>query len=115
MPDNRAPSFSYIRMWIATHKNREASSFKRNATEPRLTETLYFCQGEANLSGLKHGRCREEKEGLGVGRQGQGHTQLLHAVVDQLLFLLFVGDGLRLQLAGLWTRPRSETRHSHRD
>lgn len=39
---------------------------------------------------------REQEQG-----EGQGHTQLLHAVVDQLLLLLFVGDGLRLQLAGL--------------
>lgn len=33
--------------------------------------------------------------------EGPGHTQLLHAVVDQLLLLLLVGDGLGLQLAGL--------------
>jgi hypothetical protein len=38
-----------------------------------------------------------------------GHTQLLHTVVDQLLLLLFVGDGLCLQLAGLWTGARSES------
>lgn len=47
--------------------------------------------------------------------EDRGHTQLLHTVVDQLLLLLFVGDGLRLQLAGLWTRPRSEAPHPHPD
>lgn len=36
------------------------------------------------------------KRGGRGGARGPGHTQLLHTVVDQLLFLLFVGDGLRL-------------------
>lgn len=35
-------------------------------------------------------------KGGGQERQGAGHTQLLHTVVDQLLLFFFVGDGLRL-------------------
>lgn len=56
----------------------------------------------------------ESKSGGREGR-GAGHTQLLHAVVDQLLLLFFIGNGLRLQLAGLWTRLRSEIPQSHLD
>lgn len=41
-----------------------------------------------------------EEEGQ-PGRRGR-HTQLLHAVVHQLLLLLLIGDGLCLQLTGLW-------------
>lgn len=46
MSDNQAPNFSYIRMWTVTHKSREASSFKRKATEPRLAGRLYFVRGK---------------------------------------------------------------------
>lgn len=50
------------------------------------------------------GKVRGSLRGGGrVGRRDR-HTQLLHAVIHQLLFLLLIGDGLGLQLAGLWMR-----------
>lgn len=40
---------------------------------------------------------------MGASEKRRGrHTQLLHTVVHQLLFLLLIGDGLCLQLTGLW-------------
>lgn len=55
-------------------------------------------------------------EHLQRGERWRGrHTQLLHTVVHQLLFLLLIGDGLRLQLTGLSKEAQSGNSSHNQD